>query len=408
MDVVHACCAGLDVHKATVVACVRDARERRTEVETQTFGTVTRELLRLLQWLTQRGVTHVAMEATGVLWKPLYNVLEGNVELLLVNARHIKQVPGRKTDVRDAEWIAQLLQHGLLSPSFVPPRSQRQLRDLTRHRTQLRAEQTRVANRIHKTLEDANIKLGAVASDILGVSGRHMLEGLIEGETDAAALADRSKGRMRRKRAALEQSLEGCVDDHHRFMLRLLLDHLHQLETMVAQLDERIGEQLRPFEAQLGLLRTIPGWKEQVAAAVFAEIGPNMNVFPTAGHLASWAGVCPGNNESAGKRKSGRTTRGNRWLRRALTQGAWAAARTKGGYLETYYRRLARRRGRKRAVVALSHTMLGIAYHILSTNQPYQDLGADYLDRQDADRTRRGLVRRLEGLGYVVNLEAAA
>ena len=406
MEVLYRCCAGLDVHKDTVVACVRRLNEQgRAHEEVRTFGTMTGALLTLADWLTEEGVTHAAMESTGVYWKPVYHVLEGQFELLLVNAQHIKQVPGRKTDVKDCAWIAQLLQHGLLKGSLVPPPFQRELRDLTRQRTQLVREQARVAQRIQKVLEDANIKLASVATDVLGTSGREMLRGLIAGTSDPKELANSARGRMKAKKALLHQALTGRVTDHHRFMLRMHLEHYEQLEKLVSEFSERVGGMLAPFAQQAELLKTIPGVAERTAEVLLAEIGPDLTPFRTAGHLASWAGVCPGNNESAGKRRTGRTRKGNQWLRSALIQVAWAASRTKDTYLSAHFRRVKVRRGAKRAAVAVSHTMLVIAYHVLTRKTEYRDLGADYLDRLGTDRLTHQLVKRLERLGHKVTLQ---
>lgn len=405
MHILHDCCAGLDVHKDTVAVCalwVDQHGECREDI--RTFGTMTRDLLALSDWLAHRKVTHVAMESTGVYWKPIFNILEGLFKVVLVNARHIKQVPGRKTDLKDCQWIAQLLQHGLLKGSFVPDRPQRDLRDLTRHRAQLVSERTRVANRIQKILEDANIKLGSVATDVLGVSGREMIQAILAGETDTAKMADLAKGRLRKKREALAAALEGHVTDHHRFMLRTLWDHLEYLERLIAKLDARIEELMRPFEQEIALLSTIPGVQEQVGYALLAEIGRDMSQFPTAAHLASWAGLCPGNNESAGKRKSGKTTKGNRWLRRCLSQAAWAASRTKDTYLSAQFRQIARRRGSKRAIVAVAHTILVIAYYVLKDREAYKELGSDHFDGLHPDRLKRYYVSRLHKLGFDVKL----
>jgi transposase len=331
MQVVHPVCAGLDVHKDTVVACVRrvDSRGRATEV-VRTFSTTTGGLLLLGDWLVECGVTHAAMESTGVYWKPVWHLLEDRVGLLLVNAAHIKQVPGRKTDVKDCAWIAQLLQHGLLRPSLVPPRPQQELRELTRQRSQLVGERGRVAQRIQKVLEDANIKLGSVATDVLGVSGRAMLRSLIAGETDPAKLAELARGKLRKKKSALEDALLGRVTAHHRFLLRLHLDHYEQIDGLIGQLNERIEGCLAP-SAEIGdLLETIPGVGRQVAEVILSEVGSEVMPFPTSAHLASWAGLCPGNNESAGKSRSGRMRKGSVWLRTALIQAAWAASRTRG------------------------------------------------------------------------------
>jgi len=406
MDVLYRCCAGLDIHKDTVVACVRRLDEHgHLSEEIRTFGTMTVALLSLADWLAEHGVTHAAMESTGVYWKPVYHVLEGQFELLLVNAQHIKQVPGRKTDVKDCAWIAQLLQHGLLKGSLVPPPFQRELRDLTRQRTQMVREQARVAQRIQKVLEDANIKLASVATDVMGASGREMLRALIAGTTDAKEMAKLAKGRLKAKKASLQQALTGRVTDHHRFMLSMHLTHYEQLEALIAQFNERIGGQLVPFVQEVELLKTIPGIAERTAEVLLAEIGPDLTPFPTADHLASWAGMCPGNNESAGKRRSGGTRKGNQWLRSALIQIAWAASRTKDTYLSAHFRRLKARRGAKRAAVAVSHTILVIIYHVLTRKSIYQDLGADYLDRLGADRLTHQLVKRLERLGHKVTLQ---
>jgi len=405
MDVIHQCCAGLDVHKETVTACVRRLEPGgRVAKQVKTFGTTTGELLRLLDWLSAEGVAAVAMESTGVFWKPVWNVLEGSLKLLLANARHIKNVPGRKTDVKDCEWIAQLLQHGLLRASFVPERPQRELRELTRHRTQLVGEQTRVANRIHKTLEDANIKLGSVAADVLGASGKEMIRALIDGQTDPDELAELARGRLRSKLPALREALRGHLTAHHRFMLRQLVDHIEYLQRQVEQFDQRIEELMAPFAPRVAQIMTIPGMGLRTAHNVLAEIGTDMSRFPSDGDLCSWAAVCPGNRLSAGKRQSGRTTMGNRWLRAALTQAAWAASHTKKTYLSAQYRRLAGRRGKKRAIVALAHTLLVIVYHVLRDHVDYYELGHDYFDKLQPRRLTNYLVKRLESLGHKVIL----
>ena len=405
MEALYRCCAGLDVHKDTVVACVRRLDEHgRAHEEIRTYGTMTGMLLTLADWLLEAGVTHVAMESTGVYWKPVYHLLEGQFVLLLVNAQHIKQVPGRKTDVKDCAWIAQLLQYGLLKSSLVPPPFQRDLRDLTRQRTQLAAEQGRVAQRIQKVLEDANIKLASVATDVMGASGRDMLRAMIAGTTDVKVLAELAKGRLRAKIASLQQALAGRVTDHHRFMLRVHLEHYEQLETLSGQFTQRIEETLAPFAQEVELLKTIPGIHDRTAEVLMAEIGPDLTPFATAPHLASWAGMCPGNNESAGKRRSGRTRKGNQWLRSALVQAAWATTRTKDTYLSAHFRRLSVRRGRKRALIAVSHSLLVIIYHVLTRRTPYQDLGGDYLDKLAPERLTQQLVRRLERLGHRVTL----
>jgi len=409
MDTLYPRCAGIDVHKANVVVCVRCAdRPGKAFEEIRTFSTMTADLLALAGWLASHGVTHVAMESTGVYWKPVFHILEGGVQVILVNAEHIKQVPGRKTDVKDCQWIAQLLQHGLLKASFVPPQPTRELRDLTRQRTQLIQERSAAANRIQKVLEDANIKLASVATDVLGVSGRDMLEALIAGETDPEQLAQRARRRLRAKLPELRQALHGRVTEHHRFLLRMHLDHVTHLEALISRLGSRIEEALAPFAEARQRLETIPGVSQRVAETVLAEIGTNMDQFPSAGHLASWAGMCSGNNESAGKRRSGRTTKGNRWLKRILVQAAWAASHTKGTYLAAQYRRFAKRRGRKRALVAVGHTLLVIMYHVLKRRTTYAELGPDFLDRLEPERLTRQLVKRLEALGHKVTLEKDA
>ncbi len=409
MDTIYPHCAGLDVHKDSVMACVRHLQGTAVRQEVRQFGTTTAALLELADWLAAEGVTHVAMESTGVYWKPIWNLLEDRFTVLLVNARDVKQVPGRKTDVKDCQWIAQLLQHGLLRASFVPDRPQRELRDLTRQRSQLVAEKARVANRIAKTLEDANIKLGSVASDVLGASGRDMIRALIDGGSSPEAMAELARRRLRQKIPQLRQALTGRVTEHHRFMLGVLLAQVEHLESLVGQFDRRIEQVLRPFEIEaVRRLDSIPGLDVRAAQNVVAEIGADMGRFPTAGHLCAWAGLCPGNHSSAGKRKRGRTTEGNRWLKATLTQCAWAASRTKGTYLAAQYRRLAGRRGRKRAAIAVAHSQLVAAYHLIKGNVDYEDLGAEHFDTIERDRRARHFVKRLEAMGYEVTLAPAA
>jgi transposase len=406
MDILHPCCAGLDVHKDTVYACVRHRGPGgATRESVRVFGTMTPDLLALGDWLAAEGVTHVAMESTGVYWKPVYHLLEGRFALLLANAQQLKRVPGRKTDVQDCAWIAKLLQHGLIAASFVPPQPQRDLRELTRQRVQLVRQKAAVANRIQKVLEDANLKLGSVASDVLGKSGRAMLRALAAGQTDPAALAELALGRLRKQLPRLRPALTGRVTEHHRFLLGLLLDEVEAVERFLGRLEGRIAAVLGPFAGAVGRLTTIPGVDRRTAEAVVAEIGPDMSRFPSEGHLASWAALCPGNDESAGRRRSGKTAHGSPWLKRALVQAAWAASHTKGTYLSAHYRRLAARRGRKRALVALGHTLLGIMYQLLRKGEDYADLGGDYFERRDRDRLTRRLVRRLEQLGHKVSLQ---
>jgi transposase len=378
MDVLYRCCAGLDVHKKTVVACVRRVDPAgKVSKHIKTFPTMTGDLLELADWLAVQGVKVVAMESTGSYWKPVFNLLEPGFQVVLVNAHHIKQVPGRKTDVKDSEWIAQLLQHGLLRSSFIPPRPTRELRDLTRQRTQLINERTSVINRIQKVLEDANIKLGSVASNALGVSGRLMIEAIIRGEYDPVKLADLARRRLRKKIPQLQRALQGSVTEHHRFLLRTQMNHLDHLEGLIRHYSQRIDEVLLPFVETLGRLATIPGVDFRVAEVVLAEIGTDMSRFPTAGHLSSWAGLASGNHESAGKRQSGRTTPGNRWLKTSLVQAAWAAFRSKGTHLSRKFRRIAGSRGKKRAAIAVAHTLLVIIYHLLKENTTYHELTDD-------------------------------
>ena len=411
MEVVHPRCCGLDVHKQIIVACVLVAAGTgRATKEVRTFGTMTDQLLALSDWLEARGVSHVAMEATGSYWKPVWNLLEGRFTLLLANAQHIKTVPGRKTDVKDAEWIADLLRHGLLQPSFVPDRAQRELRELTRYRTSLIRERAAEANRLQKVLEGANLKLGDVASNVLGRSARQMLELIIAGatEAEAASLAQLARGRLRTKIPQLEQALAGRVVSHQRFLLAQQLAHVDFLDEAIDRVSAEIAERLQPVEAAVTLLDSIPGVGRRTAEILIAEIGTDMGRFPSAGHLASWAGMCPGQDQSAGKRRSGRTRKGSPWLRTALVEAAQAVARTKDTYLAAQLRRLTARRGKKRAVVAVGHTLLVIAYHLLVRGQSYAELGGNYFDEHQRHLVKRRLVRRLEALGYAVHLQPSA
>jgi transposase len=374
MDLIYPRCAGLDVHKKTVVACVRrGGPDGQAGPEVRTYGTMTADLIALADWLDAEGVSHVAMESTGVYWKPVFHLLEGRFEVLLVNARHIKQVPGRKTDVKDAEWIAQLLQCGLLSASFIPPPPIRELRDLTRQRAQLVRERAAAANRIQKVLEDANIKLASVATDVLGVSGRAMLAALIGGRDDPAALAALARGRLRDKTPELTRALQGLVSDHHRFLLRTLLRQIDQLEGLIAEYTARIEAVMVPLAEAAARLESIPGLGSRAAEVIVAELGTDMAAFPTAGHLASWAGLCPGNNESAGKRRTGTTTKGSQWLRTVLVQVAWSASHTKETIFSATYRRWAKRMGKKKALVALGHKILVVIYKLLKDKTEYRE-----------------------------------
>lgn len=405
MEILHTHCSGLDVHKKVVVATIIVSDEHgQLRKETQSFETMTGSLLTLSDWLTHYGITHVAMESTGEFWKPIYNILEENFEVVLVNAQHIKAVPGRKTDVKDSEWIADLLRHGLLKASFIPPKGQRELRELTRFRTTFVKERANLINRLQKALEGANIKLASVVTNIEGVSGRAILDAIIEGNASPEAMANLAKGRLRTKRDVLEQALMGRVQAHHRFILQELLCQIDSIDETIARFDTEIQNYCRPYEAAIERLDTIPGVARETAEVIVSEIGIDMSRFPTANHLASWAGVAPGNHESAGKRLSGRTTKGNQALVAALTQAAWASSHTKNTYLSAQYRRLASRRGRKKAIVAVAHSILIIAYHLIKNEEMYQELGSNYFDRRNPEATEKRLVRRLEQLGYKVSL----
>jgi transposase len=463
MQVIYRRCCGIDVHKEMIVACVLIWTAQGIEKEIQKFGTMLQELYRLRDWLKAKGCEAVAMESTGVYWKPIWNVLEGEMELLLVNAQHIKAVPGRKTDIKDAEWIADLLQHGLLRPSFVPERPQRELRDLTRYRSSLVAERSRLVNRVHKVLEDANIKLASVAKDIMGKSGRAILEALLSGEENPEVLADLARGRMRKKRQQLVQAVQGTLSQHHRFLLRSQLDHIDFLDRQLSALDQEaahrlggpVGEpepaeeerdddadpepeptqrprspqeadeesggdqpqeslceqglQERPLSSAqaIVLLDAIPGINVRIAQVLVAEIGTNVDRFPDAEHLCSWAGLCPAAKISAGKRLGSKTGKGNRWLRQALSEAAQAAARTKRSVLGAYYRQQSQRMGRKKALVALAHRILILVYHLLKEKQPYRELGPGHLEEKALESSKRWAVRRLERLGYQVTLQSA-
>jgi transposase len=457
MQIIHRCCCGLDVHKKLIVACLISLNEAgEFQKEIRSFATMTKDILALADWLTSAGCTHIAMESTGVYWRPIWNLLEEQFELLLVNAQHIKAVPGRKTDIKDAEWIADLLQHGLLRASFVPPAPQRHLRELTRYRSTLLAERARLVNRLHKVLEDTNLKLTAVVTNIMGLSARDMLNALLQGETNPEVLAKLARGKLRKKREDLEQALVGRVDDHHRFLLTSLLTHIDFLDEQVADCNDKIEQFVslpsdeKPelissalddqqqeqaslasttvgteamlaqdrvsedgskvplsYQQAIALLDSIPGINQRIAKIFIAEVGTDMQRFPTAGHLASWVGICPGNHQSAGKQIRGTTRKGDRWLRQALIEAAQGAMRTKDTYLSAQGRRLTHRRGKKRAVVAVAHTILIIAYHVLQRQQPYQDLGSNYFDERERSAVERQSVRRLEKLGFKVTLETA-
>lgn len=404
MEAVYERCCGLDVHKRCVVACIMTARGK----ESRTFGTMTQDLLELSDWLVAQRVTHVAMESTGVLWKPVYNLLEGlGLTLLVVNAHHMKSVPGRKTDMKDAEWIANLLRHGLLRGSYIPDRSQRELRELVRFRRSLIQQKAQAVNRIQKVLEGANIKLSSVASDVLGASGRAMLEAIASGQDDPEALASLARGQLRSKHAELKQALRGLTGAHQRLLVRSLLRQIDFLQSEVEEMDREIADRMESCEEAIQRVDTIPGVGRRTAEELLAEIGPDMSRFPTVAHLASWARICPGNNESAGKRKSSHIGQGNRWLRSALVEAARATAHTKNNYLSVHYHRLAARRGSNRATVALAHTILVIVYYLLLRGTSYCELGGNYFDERDKQAFVKRAVHRIERLGYNVTLEAA-
>ncbi len=404
MEVVYPRCAGLDVHKDTVVACARVVTVDGIEQEVTTFGTTTRELLALADWLTAHGCTHVAMEATGVYWKPVWHVLEETCTLVLANAAHIKQVPGRKTDVNDAMWIADLLAHGLIRGSFVPPTTIAELRTLLRTRKQLVREQAQHVQRLQKTLEDANLKLASVVSDIVGVSGRAILQALIAGETRPEALVACTNGRLKARPEVLREALRGRVTAHHRFLLTLHLDQVDALQQAIESVEAEVGTVLTPFRACATRLTTIPGVSHTVAQTIVAEIGVDMTRFPTVRQLVSWVGLCPRSDESAGKRRSTRVRQSGTWLKTTLVQAAWAAVRTKETYLRAQFLRLKSRRGPKKAILAVAASSLTAAYHMLREGTDYRDLGADYFDRQDRAKTISRLVRRLRDLGCDVSL----
>ena len=406
MQIVHDTCCGIDVHAKTAVACLIQQGRKQT----RTFSTMTADLLSLLDWLSQAGCTIIAIESTGVYWRPVFNILEGQIEVMLVNARHVKAVPGRKTDVKDCEWLADLLRHGLLKPSFIPPLEIRELRELTRYRQSLIREQASVSNRVQKLAESGNIKLSQVASEALGVSGRRMLRALANGETDVEKMSQMARTRLRRRLPELKQALDGRLTRAQRWVLGQLLDRYDELERAIEKVNAEIAREVEscrdPFvEEALKLLDSIPGIGEPVAQVIVAEIGVQMKQFASAQHLASWAGMCPGNNESAGKRKSGKTTKGSQYLRAALVQAAWAASRKKGSYLQAQYRRLVKRMSKNKALVAVGHSILVMIYHVLSRRQSYQELGGDYFDRQNVEKQKVRLIRKLESLGLKVTVE---
>lgn len=412
MEAIIERCCGIDVHKKTITACLMTGAAGKTPSKTiKTFSTMTQDLLACRDWLISEGCTHAVVESTGVYWKPLFNVLEDAIEVILANARHIKNVPGRKTDVKDCEWLAQLLRHGLVKGSFIPPKPIRQLRDLTRYRQKLVQQRSSELNRLQKFLEDANIKLSSVVSDINGVSAQEMIGHLIADDMNPEQMAELAKGRLRTKLPELEKALAGYLSDHQRLLLKVSLQMIGSFDEAIEKLSRQIDIQMTPFEPTSERLQSLPGVKKNAAERIIAEIGVDMNQFPSDGHLSSWAGISPGNNESAGKRYSGRITPGNKWLKSCLTEAAWAASRTKNTYLKARYHRLAARRGKKRAIVAVGHTILIMAYHIIKEQSTYKELGADYFERLNEQAIIRRLTSRIEKLGYLVELtktEAAA
>jgi transposase len=408
MQVIHSRCAGLDVHKASVVACVMiTGTDGAVRAEVRTFGTMTSDLLELNDWLQGEQITHAAMESTGSYWKPVYNVLEGQMELLVVNAQHIKAVPGRKTDVKDAEWIADLLRHGLLRGSFIPAKPQRELRELVRHRSNQVARRAQLVNELQRTLESTNLKLGNVVSDITGVSASAMLAALLAGQTDPAVLAELARGRMKEKKEVLKKALVGKVEEHHRLILSQLLADIAHQEEQIQEAGALIAQRLEHQQELIDRLDEIPGINQRVAEVILAEVGTEVKRFPTAAHLISWAGICPGNNQSGGKRRNSRIKPGNRSLRSAIVEAAHAAGKKKGCYLSVMYRRLAGRRGKKRALIAVARTILQSCYHMIQRGTKYQDLGADYYDRRDPLGLAQRLVHRIEKLGFTVALQPA-
>ena len=396
---------GLDVHKETAVACIMGTGIKK---EIRTYRTMTNDLLRLKEWLQNNGITHVAMESTGVYWKPVFNILEDHFEVILVNARHVKNVPGRKTDVQDSEWLCRRLRSGLVSGSFIPPRDIRELRDLTRHKRKLIQAITAEKQRVEKVLEDANIKLASIASDTFGASGKRIIEELIKGELEPGGMAELSKGRLRQKRGDLKEALVGQVREHHKFMIKVSLKHIRAMEKILSDIERRIQEKIDyHYKEEYALLQTIPGVKGE-ASTLIAEMGVDMGRFPSEDHLSSWAGMSPGNNESGGKKKPGSTTYGNKCLKTMLTEFAWVASKTKGTYLRSKYHSLVGRRGKKKALVALGHKILIMCYHILKYRCAYKELGVDYLDQRRKDKIARSYIKRLNHLGYEVTLQEAA
>ncbi len=400
-------CGGIDVHKDTVAVCIRipgpgDCKHQEMRI----FGTTTAELLALRDWLVSQRITHVAMESTGVYWKPVYHILEEDVGIVLVNAAHVKNVPGHKTDIKDCAWLAKLMEAGLLKGSFVPPRPMRDLRDLTRFRKQLINDRTREVNRLHQVLQDSGIKLSSVATDVMGVSGRAMIEALISGTSDPEVLAELAKGRLRKKIPALQKALLGKFRHHHAFLTSQILGLIDAIEATLADITERISQLMLPFEQSVKMLIGIPGVERKVVEDILAEITTDMSSWPTDRHIASWSALCPGNNESAGKRKSGKTRKGNKWLRAALIQAARAAVRDKDSYFAAQYRHIVVRRGDAKAIVAVAHSILITIYHMLKNGTCYEDLGADYFTKRNTEAAKRRAIRELARLGFVVDLKS--
>ena len=409
MELLHPHCAGLDLHKETVVACIRHMVDGKVTTEVKSFQTTTQQLMELSDWLSTQGVTHIAMEATGVYWKPVWHILsDGEFVLVLANAAHVKNVPGRKTDVNDAAWLADLMAHGLIRASFVPGEPTQQMRDLLRTRKQFVRERSSHTQRIQKTLEDANIKLDSVISDIVGLSGRRMIEALIAGETDPGTLAALAHRRIHASAEELEAALRGRVTPHHRFMLQLHLDQLDAVNAAIARIDKEVDANVEPFRAAIEMLTTIPGVSSLAAEVIAAEIGIDMSRFETEGHLISWAGLCPKNDESAGKRRSNRMKKGAPWLKTTLIQCAWAASRTKRSYLQAQYLRIRSRRGPKKAIGAVAASILTAAYHMLKNGTLYQDLGANHFDNRDKGKQALRLLNRLQSLGFAVQITSMA
>ena len=406
MEAIIERCCGIDVHKRNIVVCLAVGKpHEKPKTTIRTFTTMTRDLLACRDWLVSESCTHAVVESTGVYWKPVFNILEDSMEVVLANARDVKNVPGRKTDVKDCEWLAQLLRHGLVKGSFIPPKPIRELRDLTRYREKLTQKRSSEINRIQKFLEDANIKLSSFATDITGVSAQNMIYHLIQDDMSPQEMADLAKGRLRNKIEDLEKSLEGYITDHHRLILQLTFQMIASYDEAIEKLNKEIDKRMEPFQKEAEGVQTIPGVKKKFAERIIAEIGVDMSRFPSDSHISSWAGASPGNNESAGKRRSGRVTQGNKWLKSALVEAAWAASRTKKTYLSARYRRLAARRGKKRAALAVGHTILIMAYHIIKEQRTYKELGADYFDRLNEKHLVNRLTLRIMALGYEVEVK---